>query len=141
MKHFFRRIKRIIDYIPILWKNEDFDYGYILELLAYKLKRTREHIMEHKIIFDYAAVCDQMLEVENQIKAVQADEWMDKEFEEFYNKIGDTDMIFKWDIIKKRSPETKQEYIELLEKRYKTTEVEWEWLFHLLKDNMRNWWD
>jgi hypothetical protein len=37
---FFRKIKRVIDFIPIVWKGYDFDYRYALDLFHYQLKRT-----------------------------------------------------------------------------------------------------
>jgi hypothetical protein len=34
----YRKIKRLIRYIPVLWKSEDFDYHYSLELFKMKLE-------------------------------------------------------------------------------------------------------
>jgi len=44
--HWLRQIKRIVDYIPILWNDEDWDYEFIFELLKYKLQRTRNEIFD-----------------------------------------------------------------------------------------------
>lgn len=39
---FWRRIKQVIDYVPILWYNYDWDYTGIFELLKKKLERMHE---------------------------------------------------------------------------------------------------
>ena len=35
IKQFFRRLKRTIDFLPIIWKGFDFDYRYAIELFQY----------------------------------------------------------------------------------------------------------
>jgi hypothetical protein len=36
---FFRRIKRVIDYLPIIWNGYDFDYRHALDLFHFQLTR------------------------------------------------------------------------------------------------------
>jgi len=42
IRQFFRRLKRTIDFLPIIWKGFDFDYRYATELFQYQLKRTAD---------------------------------------------------------------------------------------------------
>ena len=42
VKRFFRRVKRVMDFLPMIWKGYDFDYRYAIELFQYQLKRTAE---------------------------------------------------------------------------------------------------
>lgn len=44
--HFKDCISRIIYYIPIIWKLNDFDYGYVLELERAQLIRLRNYYIE-----------------------------------------------------------------------------------------------
>lgn len=44
----FKKIKKIIDYIPILWNDYDWDYSYIDKLLLYKLKRMKKVFDKNK---------------------------------------------------------------------------------------------
>ena len=37
-----RNIIRVIQYIPVIWNNYDWDGGYLLELMLYKLKRMKK---------------------------------------------------------------------------------------------------
>lgn len=41
---FFRRVKRVIEYIPIIWNGYDFDYRHALDLFHYQLSRTADFL-------------------------------------------------------------------------------------------------
>lgn len=48
---FFRNLyigfRNIIEWIPIIWKDRDWDKDYIMEILIYKLKRNRQYMIDH----------------------------------------------------------------------------------------------
>jgi hypothetical protein len=44
IKHYYRRIKRTLAYLPIIWRGYDFDYRYALELFGYQLTRIADHL-------------------------------------------------------------------------------------------------
>ena len=44
MKKIFRKIKRIIDYVPILWNNEEWDVSSLLNLIDYKVSRMAKYV-------------------------------------------------------------------------------------------------
>ena len=50
MKRFFRRVRRVIDFLPIIWEGEDYDYCYSIELFKYQLNRTADYIEERNFI-------------------------------------------------------------------------------------------
>jgi hypothetical protein len=41
---------RLVAYLPLIWEDRDFDYGYVLSLMFFKLRRLRKHILDHNII-------------------------------------------------------------------------------------------
>ena len=45
----FDRCKKIIDYIPLLWNDRDWDYYHILNMLHFKLKRVHKEIYVNPI--------------------------------------------------------------------------------------------
>ena len=47
VKRFIRKIIRIFEYLPILWKTADHDYGYNIELFKYQLQRTAAYMQLH----------------------------------------------------------------------------------------------
>jgi hypothetical protein len=56
-----------------LWKDEDYDYAFVLRMMQYKLKRTREHILDHDIIVESEEVAAQIQRAENLIELVIGD--------------------------------------------------------------------
>ena len=50
IKRFFYRIKRVIDFLPIIWKGFDFDYRYSLELFRKQLERQAKFLESDKAL-------------------------------------------------------------------------------------------
>ena len=46
IRKFFRFIKRVIRWLPVLWKQEEWDYEYIYDLLKIKMLELRKSISE-----------------------------------------------------------------------------------------------
>jgi hypothetical protein len=42
----FAALKRVYDWLPILWKDRDYDYEYVVILLIFKLKRLEKFMDE-----------------------------------------------------------------------------------------------
>jgi len=47
VKQFFKRIYNVIRWLPIIWKDQDWDDFYIFEILKFKLKNQAEYIGYH----------------------------------------------------------------------------------------------
>ena len=45
----FRKIKKILGYLTLLWKDEDWDYNYLLELMHHKLKRMQLELRDNRV--------------------------------------------------------------------------------------------
>ena len=45
---FFRRLKRVWDFLPIIWKGYDFDYAHAIGLFKYQLERTADLLESDK---------------------------------------------------------------------------------------------
>jgi hypothetical protein len=44
---FFRQIKNLMRWFPIIWRDRDFDHYYIFDILKFKLKNQAEYIGYH----------------------------------------------------------------------------------------------
>jgi hypothetical protein len=79
MKQVLSSIKRIIEWIPILWKDRDWDYIFILRLLHYKLERTRDCIVSNNFISDANKVAqeinDSLTKLDKILNNEADDEW------------------------------------------------------------------
>ena len=47
MPNLIHRIKHVLDWLPILWNDHDWDWVYILDILRFKIKRTRLHLKNY----------------------------------------------------------------------------------------------
>ena len=48
VRNFFASIARVFSYLPVIWKDRDWDYGFLLDLLEFKLKRIKKYFLESK---------------------------------------------------------------------------------------------
>lgn len=73
VRRFFMKVTRTIEYIPHVWRNEDWDFEYINDLLEYKIKRMRKSMAEHEIMVsvyrdDYVKEMDEALKLFEEAK-------------------------------------------------------------------------
>lgn len=52
IKRFFYKLKRVWDFLPIIWKGDDYDYEYSIDLFKYQLNRTADYIQDRSFIVD-----------------------------------------------------------------------------------------
>lgn len=50
VRKFFKRLKKIYDYIPLLWEDEDWDHDYLTKMLRYKLTRMAKCIKDNNYV-------------------------------------------------------------------------------------------
>ena len=60
MKNLFYQIKTVFDYLPVIWKDRDWDYGYLLILIQYKLKRMAKFHRKKGIHTDADEIAQQI---------------------------------------------------------------------------------
>lgn len=48
IKQFFKNIKRVIDFLPLIWKHRDYDYRHSINLFRYSLQRQAEFFESDK---------------------------------------------------------------------------------------------
>ena len=114
MKRFFRRVKRVIDFLPIIWKGEDYDYYYSIQLFQYQLERTADYIEERGMIVDAPHVVSRMR---------TAAKLIDRVYNDYYLQQID------WD--------DKEGLSRALEQDAKAERILWKFIGH----NIRHWWD
>lgn len=140
-----RKIKKIIQYIPILWKDEDWDWEYILTLLIYKLKRTRLCILNNEIIESYQIVHDEILEVEKLFEKVIEDNYYSDEIQKLHEKWGELDIlnIMKYSNVKNEEDEKRcsNEFSKVYKKQQEGSLQDLKKAFELVNEKIRGWWD
>lgn len=150
IKRFFQWIFKSFQYSWFLRNDYDWDYGYILKLLRYKLRRTRETISKNKIITDeeITKISNQIIEVEKRIQRFLDDEYniQIKSDMNIQEKYGETKMVFV-DSTVQFLPEWgdkvqyKKDMRIVYEKWEQARQKDFNEIFDLMKKNLQNWWD
>ena len=149
--------KKLNDYRRFLKNDHDWDYVFILRLLSFKLKRTRECITENNIVLDARKIAKQIQEVETLLNRVDKDCYSEEVLKDFYKKYGQLRMImapkrkrtptsipvhFKF---AKETPQNHQkinrEFIKLRKKADRMRIRDLNRAFDLMKKHIWGWWD
>ncbi|MFA5166602.1 MAG: hypothetical protein WC449_04950 [Candidatus Paceibacterota bacterium] len=147
MKTLIRRLKNIIRWLPILWNDADFDYGYLLDILSFKLHNMQEFFANDKLTVCIDAK-DLSIEIGDALDALKRylnDDYNKQWYDLLYEKHGyicgttnpfrlhfpdstDNDRALKiWQSLNRRSDDLKQQ--------------DFEFVFNTLKEKLQNWWD
>ena len=164
INQFFRRVKRTLDFLPMIWNGYDFDYRYALDLFRYQLERTAEFldsdraysVESKKNAFRIKTAVALMQKVYDEEYGM---EWMDQIAEEYGSNALDFKFVkieegheelseFRGHYLYKSEYETWdnaeeiRERIDVLsaqgrEKQKKAERILWQWINH----NIKHWWD
>ena len=150
----FKKIKKIIQYIPILWKDEDWDFEYILILLKFKLNRIKNTIYQNNIIAKheqrniFIGINKTISHIDNYIRDIDA-------FEEIYGelpfeisfkteKCGNgrySQIMLNKNTQKPLTEEEKNLYYDYVLKATEFQQKEWELMFDTIKQEGQKWWE
>ena len=75
LKRFWQRLNRFIEYAPVIWRIEDYDYKYSVDLFTYQLARTAKYLKENGV--------HESAEVDA-VKIKTAIDLLDKVYNEYY---------------------------------------------------------
>lgn len=146
-KSWFKKIHKIIKYIPILWDDYDFDYSYIYKLLRFKLVRTYKAINEgFEVSKDKdkrlkpLARCIQLLEnlIENNYNKKQMDLYHKK-----YPYVNDFVKDEKGNLVSKPSKDSAKKYQMLrrvMKEEGRLMNKDKRELFDLMTIHIHSWW-
>lgn len=149
-----KKIKKIIDYIPILWNDEDWDFEYLLLLLRFKLNKIKDCIHENDIIVKheqreiFIGINQAMNHIDNYLNSDEAfEEYAPKmPFEASFKTEKNNEGCYNLIILNKQiqKPLTKEEdelYNKYLIDKINFQQKEWELIFDTIKQEGQKWWD
>ena len=156
----YYRVKRILEYsYHVLWNDRDWDHVYILELLKYKLERTRREIENgwgHTTEWKAPRVTE-INEVLEALNSVLAGNFCEKEYNEIDEKYGpvkiesikqENSKWFKMNIYREKcknneelDKEAHNKVAEIYKLEEEKTQEAYNKVFSLLAKYIRNWWD
>ena len=95
IRHFLNRVKRIIEWLPVLWDTHDWDHTYLTTIWAYSLKRSKiacfdkgHHIVSKGRLRDINTALALLGRLNDDNK------YTEKHMEYFYQKWGESDYTF-----------------------------------------------
>ena len=87
IRYFFKqlahRIKNLWRWLPVIWKDYDFDDHFIFEILKFKLKNTAEHLEDRQYFVGYEHEVSRIRLVNKLIERVQ-EEWYGMEYFDYH---------------------------------------------------------
>lgn len=154
VRGFFRSVKRSYDYAKFGWNNHDYDYGYLLELMHFKLKR-----LENAILNGYAERNKQTNQsIRICIKLLKKLAFKDYGYftELHYKKWGEPEMVYsesdskglvraeikyKNVITDEDKKQQTQEFLEAYKKDEEQEQRDVRLLFSIMAKYHKRWWD
>ena len=150
-------IIKLFQYAKLLWSDRDFDFVHILILLQDKLKRTREHIVEHDIIKSSKIIGKQINYSEFLIQRILDDDYC-KELQTAHNvKWGDITQYFdpkeegtnyyRYHVVRANAttPELEEqeraEQMAVYNAQHMAKEKDLDRLFKHIRKYLQGWWD
>lgn len=150
IKRFLRKIGKIIGWLPILWKDEDWDYEYILDILRHKVDTMGVYIRDSGIALNdintYYETRDFIQAIDNYINS---NDLFENIYREYYQNLPER-MTFKIENNRFVSlidgiPDEEHELCGL-KKDYYTHMIEfeqecWDTIWNIIKKNGLKWWN
>ena len=135
-----RSIKSVIWFLPVIWRDRDWQYNFIYELLARKLEKVEHYRQNDKYYMPYVGEerdNKKLLTTKNLCKRLAADEYLsnatinfDKKFPDAFNK-----MNYEW------TKKEEENFKRCCDHSYYMEKQDKDMFFKLLKDNIDRWWD
>ena len=158
-----RQIKRVIDFLPLIWNGFDFDYRYALDLFKKQLERMADHMESEKAVtvsathtasrirtairlmdkvYDEEYGMEYMEQIERlygktHYDWVESEEVSDKTGEPYYNLVIRNEGAVDEQHQKEIDEVAKQMATLSREKQKRAHKLLWEFVEH----NIRHWWD
>ena len=154
---YYRRIKRLIQFIPHIWRGWDFDYRTSVDLFKYQLGRTADFLesdqayssdaklQAQKIrtaikLIDKVYEEEYALEYQDQLKEIYGPNVLDWWFEDTGRGDGSSYLKYeyeKWDIAEAVNHRQSELFKDAHLKQERAHRILWRYIEH----NIRGWWD
>jgi len=118
-KRKIRQIQRVIDFLPMIWNGNDWDYLYSLDLFQKQLERTATYLESDKAVTENAKIHAQKIRTALRLMDIVYDDTYITEFLDG----GDS--------------KNHQEFKRVLKKQKRAHKLLWDFIEH----NIQKWWD
>ena len=157
VKRFFRRVKRVMDFLPMIWKGYDYDYRYAIELFQYQLERTADFMESDRVLTVDANIRARRIrtavellqkvydeeygcEYQDKLKEMYGENVLDWSFEDTGDGDGSSYLRYRyemWDNAEEIQRMMNKLFLESQAKQERAEKLVWKFISH----NIRYWWD
>lgn len=124
LKKLARFARSLCSYLPVLWRDEDYDYVYLLLLIKHKVKRMREHF-EWCSNSPYSKQHRRMRIVELLIDRLNKADYCRYEHD-------------RW---RETEPWNDDKIMDIAKQVQHQEEQDWNMVFDIIKRHAQRWWD
>ena len=149
IRQFFRRFKNLLRWLPIIWKDEDWDHTYIYNILKFKLQNQADYLEERNHFVGVEREVEKMRTCIKLLERLKEDYYGDLYHKKSDEKYGKTN--FRFEPVEDRpglttletddSEEVSKGRMEFYMEGAKKHEQARRILFTLLDRNIEKWWD
>ena len=118
VKRKIRQIKRVIDFLPLIWNGFDWDYSYAIQLFQKQLERTASFLESDKVYSLSSKTNAQKIRTALRLMDIVYEE---RYMEEFFDS----------------NSKDIEEYKRVIEKQKRAHKLLWDFIEH----NIQYWWD
>jgi hypothetical protein len=149
VKNIIKNIKNLINWLPIIWNDKDWDYSYFLKIVEHKLKSMKKFYANEAWSIEAPKTVDEIDECLALIDKLLRDDY-DYIFAEHKEKWGDIKYELKDEEIIVKSPKIlteedekreSNEHCALFEFQYREEQRDISNLFIKIADRLKEWWD
>jgi len=156
----WRQIKNVISWIPVVWKQFDFDYSYSLEVFKYQLSKQAKFMESDKPlvgakgraekirmvirlmdkVYDEGYAC----EYQDKLKKIYGDDVLDMKFFDIPDRPGYSTMGWKFEVDDKyesQKDEIRKNHDKWFKESHEKQERAHKLLWKLIEFYIRGWWD
>ena len=139
----------VVKWVPILWRDRDWDNAYLYQIMAFKLKNMRQNHLENRVIGDWKKVASEIKIAEDALNRIIKDEYCKKEYNAHYRKYPSKWLTRdKWEktadgsIIQPRSPpEESKSFLHIADLEEANRHSDFELFCDMFTNYSRGWWD
>lgn len=156
LKQIYHSFKNIIRWIPILWKDRDWDWHFLLIIIQFKLKRMEKYHRKHGTSLNANKYADDMRKVHLAIgRILNETRYCELDYKHHEEKYGELQMLdgektkygttIKFWYSKVNTEEEYEEASKAARKIYERADYlkkqDFDFIFKEMRKHIRDWWD
>lgn len=91
---FLNRVKRLLEFVPVIWNSYDWDHSYATKLFAYQLQRMVNHLEKHKSHVEWQNDVSRIKTALELLERVETDYYLYATVEKVEKKYGPSKLDF-----------------------------------------------